>query len=214
MPLHHTSTCARGGVTRPRSERPGFRSFKTPAPVPYPQRWHRDLLVQATLDPAVTRIAPVPAEAQLHDPFMLFVWFGGRRRLLIAVRDQAADHSASSQPDSLVVTRSFVLQEPRCSVAREIWATRNVIVPPGDRIRILRELSEHAEGLPLSRLMDCIRGRETDPVEVVLALICAGQASVEARSHLSLDTTIRPGALLVATTQWSSVPLIQSASGS
>ncbi|WP_238225494.1 hypothetical protein [Methylorubrum aminovorans] len=178
----------------------------------YPQRWHRDLLVQATLDPAVSRIAPVPAEAQLHAPFTIFVWFGGKRRLLIAVRDQADVHSASSQPDSLVVTRSFVLQEPRCSVAREIWATRNVIVPPGDRIRILRELSEHAEGLPLGRLMDCVRGRETDPVEVVLALICAGQAAIEARSHLSLDTTIRPSAVLAGAMQWSGAPLVRPTS--
>lgn len=175
-------------------DRPGFRSFKTTSAVYYPQRWHRDLLIQATLDPSISFIEPVPAARQSLDSFKVFIWFEGRSRLLVAVRNAIDLGVYASLPDALSLDRSTVLDEPRCSVARQIWATRTTQISPGDRIRILRELSESPGGAPLGRLIECVRSNDADPVDIVLALVCSGQAEVELGAHLAPDTPIRSAA--------------------
>ena len=44
-------------------QKPGFSSCKTQAPIIYGQRWHRDMLVQLTLDAAVRQITAGPGSA-------------------------------------------------------------------------------------------------------------------------------------------------------
>ncbi|GEP01515.1 hypothetical protein [Methylobacterium haplocladii] len=176
-------------ASRP-TERPGFRSGKTIGAISYPQRWHRDLLIQATLDPAVAAIEQATSSQRGQDPFEVFVWFGGQRRRLIAVRE-ASDFTMPCATDTMVLARSFVLSEPRCSTARGIWACRNTPVSHGDRFRILGLLDQHSSGLPLRRLMECVRSETAESVDIVLAVICAGQAEVEIRSPLSPDITVR-----------------------
>jgi hypothetical protein len=175
-------------------DRPGFRSFKTTSAVFYPQRWHRDLLIQATLDSSISFIEPVPAARQSLDSFKVFVGFEGRRRLLVAVRNAIDFGVYASLPEALTLNRTTILDEPRCSVARQIWATRTTQIPPGDRIRILRELSKSPGGAPLGRLIECVRSNDADPVDIVLALVCSGQAEIELGSHLAPDTPIRSAA--------------------
>lgn len=175
-------------------DRPGFRSFKTTSAVFYPQRWHRDLLIQATLDPSISFIEPVPAARQSLDSFKVFVGFEGRRRLLVAVRNAIDFGVYASLPEALTLNRTTILDEPRCSVARQIWATRTTQIPPGDRIRILHELSKSPGGAPLGRLIECVRSNDADPVDIVLALVCSGQAEIELGSHLAPDTPIRSAA--------------------
>lgn len=173
------------------TDRPGFRSFKTRSPVHYPQRWHRDLLIQATLDPAIEAIEPHLLAQDRQASFKVFVWFGEKRFLVIAQRETVPVQNFGPTSDTLIVERAFVLGEPRCSVARTIWASRTVAVSPGDRIRLLRKLYDHPSGLSLERLMEGVRSETADPAEVVLSLVCSGQAEIETRSHLSPDTLVR-----------------------
>lgn len=172
-------------------ERPGFRSCKTVGAIPYPQRWHRDLLIQATLDPAVAAIEQAALSQRGQDPFEVFVYLGGQRRRLIAVRE-ASDFTTPCTTDTMVLARSFVLSEPRCSTARGIWACRNTSVSHGDRFRILELLDQNSSGLPLRRLMECVRSEVAESIDTVLAVICSGQAEIEIRCPLSPDITVRP----------------------
>lgn len=190
MSLQSVSATAIDALPSRPSEHPGFRSFKTIGAIPYPQRWHRDLLIQATLDPAVAAIEQAASSPRGQDPFEVFVYFAGQRRRLIAVRE-ASDFTMPCATDTTVLARSFVLSEPRCSTARGIWACRSTPVSHGDRFRILGLLDQHLSGLPLRRLMECVRSETVESVDVVLAVICAGQAEVETRSPLSPDMTVR-----------------------
>ena len=184
------SESATDAVTPRPTERPGFRSCKTVMAISYPQRWHRDLLIQATLDPTVAAIEQAASSPRGQDPFELFVYFGGQRRRLIAVRE-ASDFTMPFATDTAVLSRSSVLSEPRCSTARGIWACRNTPVSHGDRFRILGLLDQNSSGLPLRRLMECVRSESAESVDIVLAVICAGQAEVEIRSLLSPDINVR-----------------------
>ncbi|TXN08030.1 hypothetical protein FV222_01395 [Methylobacterium sp. WL103] len=194
MSLRRRSPALSPSIINTKPDRPGFRSFKTTSAVSYPRRWHRDLLIQATLDPSISFIEPVPAERQSQDSFKVFIWFEDRRRLLVAAPDAIDIGVYASLPDTLTLDRSTVLDEPRCSVARQIWATRMVQISPGDRIRILRELSESPGGVPLGRLIECVKSNDADSVDIVLALVCSGQAEVEVGSHLAPDTPIKRAA--------------------
>lgn len=199
MSLQQSMPAASHAVRVRSTERPGFQSFKTTGPIQYPQRWHRDLLIQATLDPTISAIEPVAVQEGCADSFCVHLTFGDRRRLVVAVRtDDTSEMPTILAPDCLQIPRSFVLREPRCSVSREIWATRNAAIPAGDRIQILHALSEHPKGIALIRLMANVQPRSNDLVEIVLALVCVGQAEVETTALLSPESVVRPGPRLRA----------------
>lgn len=191
MSLHPSSTTLSRAMIGRMQNLPGFRSFKTTVPIHYPQRWHRDLLIQATLDPAITRIEPLPPSQQAEHSLRICVRHADKCLLLIATREAPAIGADELSENMVILPRSSVLAEPRCSVAREIWSARSVSVPTGDRIRILRELEDSAVGVPLAKLMDCVRGNVPDPAQVVLALACVGQIEIEVRSHLTPETIFK-----------------------
>lgn len=167
----------------------GFKSFKTPIAIPYPCRWHRDFLIQATLDPAIAAINP--HECGPHERFSIAVNTKSSTHVLTAVRDRSHVVDENSHHTLNLITRSFVLAEPRCSTARAIWAARATQVAPRDRINILRMLGEQSDGVCLAAASDRITDHSIDAIQSIFALVCAGQIEIDISTPLSPDTHIR-----------------------
>lgn len=190
MPLSHdNSPCSASNISP--VGRPGFRSFKTSAPIAYPARWHRDLLIQASLDPKIEAIEPVYDIFGDGSAFSIIVHIDATRRLITAVREPATRSVGIIGLEEAVLPRSVVLAEPRCSDARAIWSMRRHQVTPGNRLRILRALEEQPDGMTLARTADFVRGGDIDPTEAVLALACTGLVDIDLRGPLAPSTPVR-----------------------
>jgi hypothetical protein len=155
---------------------PGFSCLKAAQPIHYPCRWHLDALVQASLDTTVRRMAAIDAVPDGADfAFLVETRAGTWLTLALAEAD-------FPPPTGVVVwTRSMIQAEPRRTNARTLWDRRHVAISPGDRIRLMRHLSQHPDGLPLGELDKLILCPDYDPYDAVAALICEGalQANFE-----------------------------------
>jgi hypothetical protein len=171
-------------------QRPGFRSYKTPQPIAYLQRWHRDILVQLTLDPNALRIEQGPG-TRATEVFDLLVTTTGGVIRIFAFRDDIEAPSLPPGGNCISLKRSSVLKEPRAANARAIWSMRKKIVSPADRLRVLLRLGDHPGGLPISDLLTCVLGPSTEPAEAILALACEGLVALSLDCPLVPDTTVR-----------------------
>lgn len=180
-------------TTKNTGQMPGFRSFKTSAPILYPARWHHDLLIQLTLNPYVTGISPCSTKWP-NGGLNLFIDCGGEIFQLTAMRDE--DFNQLQFLDShLFVKRSVVLSEPSLSNARAIWSTRRTPISPSNRLRVLERLAAHPSGLPISQLTNCIQNSSADPIDTILALVCLGLSILDLGLMLCPDTIIRLNSL-------------------
>jgi hypothetical protein len=167
-----------------------FISPKSTHPIRYSQRWHRDALVQLSLDPSVigfeAESGPLPLEV-----LNLVVTIPAGQMRVSLVRDRA--HSTETDPakDRIKISRQTVLQEPRASNARAIWSARNTFVSIGDKFRILRKLEDAPEGLEFAELLLCISTSRSDPVDAILALVCQGWIILEIEKPIAPSTTVR-----------------------
>ncbi|MCP1561413.1 UNVERIFIED_ORG: hypothetical protein M2438_000417 [Methylobacterium sp. SuP10 SLI 274] len=164
-------------------QHPGFKSYKTIRPIPYPSRWHRDLLIQATLDPGVDEIDHIHPTDAGDGSLSLSMTANGSQVRVKAVRDAGGPLRQQPDADEILLTRSFVLAEPRASDARAVWATRNLKVKVGDRLRILVALADGRERR-ISDLVSCIRDADADPFEAILSLACRGVLAIDLRHGL------------------------------
>lgn len=169
--------------------RPGFSSFKTTCPVPYASRWHRDLLIQVTLDPAIDKIEYDHFASGDEDPLHLRLISNGIIIHVTALRD-TDDVPHRPDPSSRVfLRRSVVLMEPRVSDARAVWATRRLQVQIGDRLRILSVVGDGRRH-SISDLVPSVRDRAYDPFEVILSLVCRGDLTIDLRDGLQPETCV------------------------
>lgn len=172
-------------------QKPGFSSCKTQAPIIYGQRWHRDMLVQLTLDAAVRQIKAGPGSASTEILDLLVETGAGVARLL-AIRDEFVDPVGPEDQTCIRLRRSMVLKEPRLSNARLIWSMRKKIVPPADRLRILMRLqAAQAAGLPISALIPCVAAASIEAVDAILSLACEGLLSLDIDIPLVPETIVR-----------------------
>ncbi|GEP01729.1 hypothetical protein [Methylobacterium haplocladii] len=169
---------------------PGFSSFKTIRPILYPARWHRDLLIQATLDPAIEAIGQVFGAEAGRDELNLDLILGGTRVLVAAMHDGDGRLLQERRPGAVVLAKSTVLAEPRAADARAVWATRGLAVQPGDRLRILIA-SEDGGSHPIRELAACVRHPDADPFETVLSLVCRGDLLIDMKDGLQPEAGIR-----------------------
>lgn len=173
------------------TQRPGFRSCKTLAPILYVQRWHRDILIQLTLDAAVRRITAGPGSASSGILDLIVEMDTGVVRLL-GVRDELELPAAFEDQVDICLRRSAVIQEPRMSNARIIWSMRKKIVPPADRLRILMRLQNApSDGVAISALISCVNTSSIEPVDAVLSLACDGLLVLDIDSPLVPETMVR-----------------------
>jgi len=190
----HSSRAEHLGPPPTESTRPGFSSFKTSAPVHYRHRWHRDALIQLTLDPAITQIDPAPLPGcDVSEGITALVAHRGPVAMLVGLADRPVVVPADPVSDLpfVALTRREVLAEPRATTARMIWSARTTQVSPGDRLRVLQRLSEHPEGLPIAALESAITSPHHEPFDAILALACIGLVAIDATGHLVPETVVR-----------------------
>lgn len=113
---------------------PGFHSFKTARPIHYRQRWLRDALIQATLDPHTVELSPSSTSPdELPSP----VEFSFRRRTsgglgIVLVSQLDTDIGEVVDDDRVtVITRDELNREPVASTSRSIWAHKRLSVVGG-----------------------------------------------------------------------------------
>jgi len=173
-----------------KASRHSFVSIKNMRPIRYNQRWHRDALVQLSLDPSVIAFeaesAPLP-----HEVLNLIVTILGGQMRVSLVRDHTNSTDSNQAKDQIRISRSTILREPRASNARAIWATRKSIVSIGDRVRILGKLDAAPNGLKLAELLACISTSRVDPVDAILALVCQGLVTLDIEKPIAPSTTVR-----------------------
>lgn len=168
---------------------PGFVSFKTARPIPYASRWHRDLLIQVTLDPTVDEIDHEDPSSEGDDLLNLRLMSGGTAIHVTALRDTEGMPHRPVPHGRVLLRRSVVMAEPRALDARAVWATRRLPVQIGDRLRILLAVGDGRQH-SISDLVPNIRDRGYDPFEAVLSLVCRGDLAIDLRDGLHPDARI------------------------
>jgi hypothetical protein len=171
-----------------KSIHPGFRSHKTPAVIHYPQRWHRDVLLQLSLDPSVVSVRRGPF-TDIPNALTLDLQTRAGIVHLIALRDECEMTEEAETAGLVPMHRSTFLREPRAGTARAVWAMRKRIVPPADRLRILDRLHADGHGLPIADLMVCVRSG--DAADAVLAMACDGSVVLDIDRQLTPETIVR-----------------------
>ncbi|WP_342104246.1 hypothetical protein [Methylobacterium sp. SI9] len=178
---------------RPCSDRtvhqPGFISFKTARPIPYTSRWHRDLLIQVTLDPAIDQIDHEHPTFEGDNSLSLRLMSDGTAIHVTALRDTDDLLHRPIPHSGVFLRRSVVLADPRASDARAVWATRKLPIQIGDRLRILLAVGDGRQH-SISDLVPSIRDRGYDPFEAVLSLVCRGDLAIDLRDGLQPNTLI------------------------
>lgn len=167
----------------------GFSSFKTASAIPYASRWHRDLLIQLTLDPAIDEIDYDYSVPGGGDSLSLRLMSDGTAIHVTAVRDTDVTLQRPVPHGGVYLRRSAVLADPRASDVRAVWATRRLPVQIGDRLRILLAVGDGRQH-SISDLVPNIRDHEYDPFEAILSLVCRGDLAIDLRDGLQPDTFI------------------------
>ncbi|MBN4096047.1 hypothetical protein [Methylobacterium sp. OT2] len=169
--------------------RPGFSSFKTTFPIPYAARWHRDLLIQLTLYPAVDTIEHERTAMGDEDLLNLRLIAAGTAIQVTALRDAEGVPHRPEPSDRVFLRRSVVLMEPRVSDARAVWATRRLTVQVGDRLRILSVVGDWRPH-SIFDLVQSVHDRANDPFEIILSLVCRGDLAIDLRDGLRPETCV------------------------
>ena len=165
-----------------------FVSSKTSSPVPYASDLARLVLVRATLDPEVSRIAPMDEAVNVtRAPGGVAIVHDGTdsRRLLRVVEDGSARPDASAS--EMAFSRLDMLA--RADALDSVWGCRRRYVPAGDQVRVLYALAENGES-PLIEVASAARA-SADGVAVVLAMACKGLVSLDLDGPLCPETRVR-----------------------
>lgn len=156
-------------------------------PIHYRHRWHRDLLLQTALDPVIDVMER--SRMEVPDCLAFEVGRADRRVLVVGIHDAAARPTIESDLDTVLVTRSTVLNEPILSAARAVWATRHHPIAAGDRIRILIAL-EGGETQRLDDLASVVRD-PAEGVEAILSMVCSGELATSFHAGIRPEMKVR-----------------------
>lgn len=163
---------------------PGFSSFKTRSRIHYQQRWIRDSLIQASLDPYTVEL--VSSTTPAHDlPGRAEFAFRRRTHLgfgLVLVTAVETDMDDVINDERVtILSRVELCREPRFSAARAIWTHKRLQVDSAERYRAI-ELVYRRGSAPLHEVLATFRNESAEPVHQVCSLI--------ANSHLELDLEV------------------------
>lgn len=177
------------------SRYPGFSSFKTLAPIHYPRRWHRDALIQATLNGSIRSLRPCQPP---HDPL-------GRFKFVADYDGSSATIIIGEVPvfpmqlaGTVFLSRETIAREPFFGAGRAIWRHKHTSVSFGERLRLHRAV-ECSGRCPLASLVDMIGGPEDDRPGKVLALVANGLLAIELAEglHPNSNVTLGPAGKLM-----------------
>lgn len=174
---------------------PGFQSFKTKKAIPYPRRWHRDLLLLNTFDPLVLAMEPhslperdIPATLE----FAFKTNHAEKGRALVIVGDAWPSGLVAGAVEVIVsVTRGNMHYHPHLELVRSIWSKKRLTLDPGDRYRLISEVAANDEGRALGDLIAICRSDHLDPVHQILCLVANGYLQFDLNKGLAADTQIR-----------------------
>ena len=174
---------------------PGFRSFKTRQPVRYQQRWLRDALIQASLDPHTVELAPSNTPAHELPPPAEFAF---RRRTvrgfgIVLVTTVETDIADVINDDRVtVVSRAELSREPRLSAARAVWAHKRLSVDSAERYRAIEAVSKWGSAT-MDAVVATFKDESVEPVHQVCSLIANSYLEVDLEGPLSPSTILKPG---------------------
>lgn len=172
-------------------ERTGFSSFKTISPIHFEQRWPRDVLIQATLDPDVVTLRPCPPAQDLPSNIVLAFESRSATRSTLVLLSQSPQSDIAIPPayDTVsCLTRNSVLNGTNLLTSRMIWSKRSAIVPPLLAVRIC---SQARQPINLRELLDSAPGNDALVVDSVMALACNGYLDLFWQSILSDETIVQ-----------------------
>lgn len=169
-----------------RAKYPGFRGGICKHPIRYRHRWHRDLLLQAALNPTID--AMMPAEVDVDDCLAFEVRHAADRMLIVGV-DGIVRPVVERAMQVIFVTRATILADPIASDARAVWATRHHPVGAADRIRILAAF-ERSRQIRLCDLAALARVA-TDGIDTVLAMACSGELAISLSNGVHPEMDVR-----------------------
>lgn len=175
----------------------GFKSYKSDRPIPYTRRVSRDALIQATLEPEISELAPLKgSHGAPADAFFLFVVTTQGQRCAIALSDRSNgvmfDPPAGCDA-AVAICIDSILAEPILTTSRMIWSRREEIVPPAFMVKLLRRLGRSENGERLADLEDVLTEDPIKWVDYTMALACRGLVSVDYRNQLTDATIVRLG---------------------
>lgn len=184
---------------------PLFISAKSVVAIPIANPLARDALIQASLDPAVTKIdflSSVNVGGQHVRLDAIVLHRDGRKYSLeigdvrplrdIDEEDLVQVAFADLGIASLEKSAEEILQEPRCSNAREVWREAHTEVTFNDHAEIIAALEAHGP-LAIRELHKVVR--VSRPLTALIyALAREGSIEIDiSESALSGQTMVRPG---------------------
>lgn len=149
--------------------KPGFNSFKTEGPIRFSSRWTRDALIQATLDPRITRISACPVPVQSPPDVRLAFVVTSREAAEVRVLCEYSSGEFSPPPNvgrATYVARRQILKDPDLTVSRAIWAARHRYIPVPQIVAVTKRLREAPGGMLVTEL-------HAD-TPMILAMACIG----------------------------------------
>ena len=183
-------------ANQPAETNRGFKSFKTSRAIQYTRRCCRDALIQATLDPKVTRLLPYGGPPGAPDAFFTFGVQIANRNCLLALCDETNGETFPPPGEftlGLTVNRESILSEPVLTTTRTVWSKREVLVPPSFSIRVLKHLAKDVTGLALGALEDELIDEPKRWIDYIMAMACNGLVTLDCRHPLTHATMVKIG---------------------
>ena len=175
----------------------GFFSYKCEQPIPYTRRVARDALVQATLEPDISCLAPLGGGDPVpQDAFFAFIATTQGKRCAVELCDKSNGlpfERPTGCDAAIAINVDSILAEPVLATARMIWSRRDELVPPGFILRLLKRLAAAADGVRLIDLEDELLEDPAKWVDFTLAMVCRGLVAIDYRKQLTHETVIRLG---------------------
>jgi hypothetical protein len=163
---------------------------KSRTSIPLQSRLHRDVLVQASLDPLVRIIEFLPEirfrgisvaldSTVLHRDDGSFMLRIEGHRSVRNEHEEGAMRSALRQRgiSILDITTAEIRVEPRLTNAREVWACRDFHVTMADRMRILHALED--EGPQSIKALQHVACTSADLASALCSLACADLVEID-----------------------------------
>lgn len=175
----------------PKDRYPGFSSFKTLAPIHYPQRWMRTALIKATLSIDVHAMAPCP-EALHFPPGVEFSFVSrfedGFRYTLLT--DHTLRQLQLQDTDSFIVLKKAeVMAEPSAETARQIWTCSRVKIDVSAQLALLDLLDARRE-VTMTTAIHALQEQDNS-VRQILAMVAQGMLMIDLDQPLTPATVVR-----------------------
>lgn len=166
---------------------PGFRSFKTPAPIHYRHRYCRLALILDTLDERFLELAPAQMSDQKYGSGTDCLY---RRKSASGWETVHIGPQKQESSKFVEFSRETIMSTAGLENARLIWAKRNTMVTLPVRLGILDYLSPASRPAELGTVVKTITAIGGHP-DQFLALLADGTLHIDINATLTPSTLVR-----------------------